>query len=62
MRTSKPKRFLRCFRRLDLSDEHIDGVNVRRCADLRDQQHIEPWTGFHNIDHIANTYSGCLDH
>ena len=38
---------------LDLRDHHVDRVDVRRHADLRNQHHIETRAVFENVDDVA---------
>ena len=40
--------------RFDLAQQHVDGVDVRRRADLRDHDHVEARASrFHDLDHVA---------
>ena len=38
---------------LDLGDQHVDGVDVLRHADLGDQDHVEPRAVLDHVDHVA---------
>ena len=53
IKTSKPILFVTFLRRLNLGDQHIDGIDIRRNASLGDQDHVEARTGLDDIDDIA---------
>ena len=44
---------LALFILLDLGDQHVDGVDVLRHADLGDQDHVEPRAVLDHVNHVA---------
>ena len=54
MISSKPIRFLRLAAASHLRDQHVDGIDVGRGADLRDHDEVEPLAALlDHVDHVA---------
>ena len=50
----EPDPLLVALRVLDLRDHHVHGIDIRRRADLRDHDQVQPLAGlFDHIDHVA---------